>query len=311
MHLLCGGFAAQHASEDAEAKTGDIRKEAENAENPKKSRQNETTNMMGKTSENINSSPVTGQNCPKQGPGDLLCRVQRDITGILVEQQKFFFNEKDLQVCMAQELTKRKWTVHMEYHVPVTDGFVAGSNIRYPWNEKTMYVDLVVEENNLFVPVELKYKTRAIKGQPMVYRFGEEIKTDGIIKNQSAQDIGRYAFWKDVKRLELLNKRFDNVVGGIAVFVTNDSTYTYLPKTDRPPLVGYYDFRMYDPKNSVISGRLSWRENGERTDKDIPATLCNFCLDGQYVIPQWESYTSAHNKDFGKNKMSFMALPVT
>ncbi len=41
MHLLCGGFAAQHTSEDAEAKTADICREAENAENPTKSRPNE------------------------------------------------------------------------------------------------------------------------------------------------------------------------------------------------------------------------------------------------------------------------------
>ena len=243
---------------------------------------------------------------------DLLIRVQQDINDILVSQKRFFFNEKDLQVCLAQELTKRQWTVHTEYHVPVTDGSVCGSDIRYPWNEKTMYVDLVVEENNLFVPVELKYKTCSIATNAKVHRFGEEIETGGIIKNQSAQDIGRYAFWKDVKRLELLNRRFMNVVGGIAVFVTNDRTYTNLPKSNKTPLVGYYDFRMYAPteKDNVICGRLSWREHGELTTKLVPAALRNFSLDGKYVIPQWEEYTSSPDRDFGQNKMYYITLVV-
>jgi len=39
MHLLCGGFAAQHTSENTEAKTGDICSITEDAENPTKSRQ--------------------------------------------------------------------------------------------------------------------------------------------------------------------------------------------------------------------------------------------------------------------------------
>jgi hypothetical protein len=137
----------------------------------------------------------------KQVMNNLLIRVQQNINDILLSEQKFFFNEKDLQVCLAQELTKRQWTVHTEYHIPVTDGSVCGSDIMYPWNEKAMYVDLVVEENNLFVPVELKYKTCSISTKAKIHRFGEEIETDGIIKNQSAQDIGRYTFWKDVKRL--------------------------------------------------------------------------------------------------------------
>ena len=45
------------------------------------------------------------------------------------------------------------------------------------------------------------------------------------MKNQGAQDLGMYDFWKDVRRVELVRNRFKNVKGGLAVFVTNDSSY--------------------------------------------------------------------------------------
>ncbi|MBR4689956.1 MAG: hypothetical protein IKO90_05795 [Bacteroidales bacterium] len=34
-----------------------------------------------------------------------------------------------------------------------------------------------------------------------------------------------YDFWKDVRRIELVRKRFNAVKNGLAVFVTNDSQY--------------------------------------------------------------------------------------
>ena len=46
-----------------------------------------------------------------------------------------------------------------------------------------------------------------------------------IIKNQGAQNEAKYGFWKDVRRIELLKKRFKAVPGGLAIFLTNDPSY--------------------------------------------------------------------------------------
>ena len=46
-----------------------------------------------------------------------------------------------------------------------------------------------------------------------------------VVKNQGAQNLGMYGFWKDVKRIELLRRRFDNIHNGLVVFVTNDEMY--------------------------------------------------------------------------------------
>jgi hypothetical protein len=46
-----------------------------------------------------------------------------------------------------------------------------------------------------------------------------------IVKDQGAQDLGMYGFWKDVKRIEMVKARFETVKSGLSVFLTNDVAY--------------------------------------------------------------------------------------
>ena len=239
---------------------------------------------------------------------NLLDKVKQDIDKFLSTDRLFFINENDFQSCLALYLSKcpNDYKVYSEYLIPIENGSIQD----YPWHEKTISIDLVVEKDDEFVPIELKYKTRSIDEPTLIYRFGNSLKVKQLIKDQSAQDIGRYAFWKDVKRLELLKERFENVVGGIAAFVTNDESYTTAPKSNKAPLVGYYDFRMYSPtgEDKQITGKLCWRENGEQVPWD--GELCNFELKGTYTLPDWQHYKTNPKKGFGENKMHYMIVTV-
>jgi len=82
--------------------------------------------------------------------------------------------------------------------------------------------------------MELKYKTKSAE----VVINGERFK----LKNQSAQDTGRYDFLKDVSRLEDCVDKLPNAIG-YAIFLTNDPLYWNFPrKTDTEDK----DFRLYE-----------------------------------------------------------------
>lgn len=150
------------------------------------------------------------------------------------EKKNIFFNEFDLQMHLSIYLTdlkdengKPKYDdVDIEYFIPIEDMKKAG----YDWDNKAgVNIDIVVEKDDEYVPVELKYTTDTVNFD--VKRFGELLGKDiDIIKHQGASNLVMYNFWKDVKRLEVLKKRFGKVKNGLALFVTNDVTYLKDPR---------------------------------------------------------------------------------
>ena len=97
------------------------------------------------------------------------------------------------------------------------------------------------------------------------------------MKNQGAQDLGMYDFWKDVRRMELVRKRFGRVKGGLAVFVTNDVVYTKESKSTS----NNYQFNM---ANGVHDTIRHWRNPESSCAKSHPT----FILGQEYVI-EWRS----------------------
>lgn len=146
--------------------------------------------------------------------------VRADVMAFLESNEELLFNERDFQMHLATWLrnsANRYDDVDVEYYVPwqVLDGYVWESELR---------LDIVVKKDGEYCPVELKYKTKKVERQ--ITRF-DEIMHDKVVvmKNQGAQDLGMYDFWKDVRRVELVRNRFERVKGGLAVFVTNDDYY--------------------------------------------------------------------------------------
>ena len=93
--------------------------------------------------------------------------------------------------------------------------------------------------------IELKYKTRAID-----VKVGDE---EFFLKNQSAQDIGRYDLIKDIVRVEQVISAHGNSEG-YAILLTNDSAYW---KTPRNKSTVDAEFRLHNGR--VLSGALEWQ----------------------------------------------------
>lgn len=154
----------------------------------------------------------------------LVDSVSEDIRNFLRSNKEIFFNELDFQVHLAAYLrTSQHYDdVDVEYYIPYQ------TLKEYIWKSE-VYIDIVVSRNGEFVPIELKYKTAKVN--KVIPRFNEKMAVD-VLKNQAAQNLGKYAFWKDIRRLELIRNRFDAVKNGIAVFLTNDKSYSESKKVN-------------------------------------------------------------------------------
>ena len=145
--------------------------------------------------------------------------VFTDVKRFLDTNKELLFNERDLQMHLATFLrqTGHYDDVDLEYFVPLSE--LKG----YIWNNE-LRMDILVRKAKEFLPIELKYKTKSVRKN--LLRFGESVaEVVEVVKNQGAQDLGMYDFWKDVRRIEIVRKRFKAIKSGLAVFVTNDPAY--------------------------------------------------------------------------------------
>ena len=149
----------------------------------------------------------------------LINQVHVDVSRFLDTNNELLFNERDLQMHLATFLrqTGHYDDVDVEYYVPLSE--LKG----YIWNNE-LRMDVLVRNGEEFLPIELKYKTKTVRKK--LLRFGESVAEEvEVMKNQGAQDLGKYDFWKDVRRVELVRCRFGSIKNGLAVFVTNDPMY--------------------------------------------------------------------------------------
>ena len=198
--------------------------------------------------------------------------VRQDVFAFLESSNELLFNERDFQMHLATWLRNSANSyddVDVEYYVPwqELDDYIWESELR---------LDIVVKKDGEYCPVELKYKTKKIERK--ISRFDEVLHGKVVVmKNQGAQDLGMYDFWKDVRRVELVRKRFKRVKGGLAVFVTNDPLYT---KESRQNSNNYL-LNMYEGKHSSIK---HWRNPDSTCAKTHPS----FEVEKEYSI-EWHS----------------------
>jgi len=151
----------------------------------------------------------------------LINQVYADVKLFLDTNEELLFNERDFQMHLATFLRTNGHydDVDVEYYVPVNelDGY------REIWDSE-LRMDVLVRKDKEYLPIELKYKTKSVKKR--ILRFGEHVAEKvEVMKNQGAQDLGMYDFWKDVHRIEIVRERFKSIKNGLAVFVTNDPAY--------------------------------------------------------------------------------------
>ncbi len=154
----------------------------------------------------------------------------------ILQRKTPFHNELDMQVDLAIYLRNTG-----NYDEEQTEYFIDKEDLPKNDNvwERHFYLDIVLRRDDEWFVIEMKYKTAAMPEEE-TERFGESVKSL-IFKNQGATNYGMYGFWKDVRRIEIVKQRFSGVVGGIALFVTNDKKYWEGPKSQ---VAGYANFSM-------------------------------------------------------------------
>mgnify|MGYP004443477275 FL=1 len=152
-------------------------------------------------------------------PTPLSATVEQDIQTFMSGLNRIFTCEADFQLELADYLrsTKHYQNVFLEYFVP---------NIKIAGNTANAYIDIVVENDDEYVPIELKFKTKSLKVPVSGYScFGRPTR-HSLVSYMKGHTDNRYLVWEDVKRIDLIKTRYGQTVKhGFVVFLTNDSAY--------------------------------------------------------------------------------------
>lgn len=203
----------------------------------------------------------------------LLIDVHTDVKLFLDNNKELYFNERDFQMHLATYLhqTGHYEDVDVEYYVPQSE------LENYIWNNE-LRIDVLVSKGGEYLPIELKYKTKSVKKR--IPRFGERLSLNvEVMKNQGAQDLGKYDFWKDVRRIEIIRKRFKTVKNGFAIFMTNDPTYLQKGRMSS----NHINFSMTEGTHNK---KKHWLDKESICSKTHP----DFDVDTDYSV-HWETRT--------------------
>ena len=178
--------------------------------------------------------------------------ILNQIQAFFLNHVSFFHTEKEIQILLTNYFlnTNTYNNVFFEYYVGIN---LLQSN--YPWhNDNKISVDIVLERDGIYYPIEIKYKTATQVFPHFV--FGTA--TNVTLEDQKAQTVGRYSFWKDVKRIELLESTFPNVERGIILFVSNHISYRQAPRNFNN---GGAPFSIHQGRVVTAGSLLNWNDN--------------------------------------------------
>ena len=187
----------------------------------------------------------------------------------LAVQRPVFQNEMDFQFSFAWQIKMKfpNWDIRFEKNL--TDS-----------EDEKRRIDLWIEGENTYA-IELKYPT-----QELFHEVNNEIFK---LRNQSAVDYSRYAFLKDIQRMEeVVGNNTD--VKGYAILITNDMSIELPPTKDD---VADFQFRIHEGR--VIDNEvLDWiRKEGGQSFGDMENPIK---LRGTYKF-NWKDYSELKNKN--------------
>lgn len=150
---------------------------------------------------------------------------------------------------------------------------------------KKLYTDIIViDKSGNYIPIELKYKTKAT------------LIDDVSLLNHGAQDLGRFDVLFDLYRIELLKYRNEeyiystkliNFVNGYAVLLTNDSAYYSVSKNNNNSL--YKDFCLTEEDRIIKNEILSWNKKGNKSCVDNTSRDIHLKFNQSYNF-KWKKY---------------------
>ena len=189
----------------------------------------------------------------------------------LAEQRPIFHSEADFQHALA-------WEIHQQW--PTCSIWL---ECKTPYLDDRSHLDIWAFSDNATLAIELKYKTRALRAD-----------VDGEIfslKDQSAQDIGRCDFLKDIHRLEQIVSGCSDIIG-YAILLTNDRSYWNPPRRDDTVDA---EFRIHEGK--TITGKLGW--SAETSKGTMEGREEPIVIKGTYRL-LWQDYSEPSKESYGK-----------
>ena len=208
-------------------------------------------------------------------------RFMLEITEImknLAECRPIFHLEKDFQLALSMQIqTKQGVQVRPEY--PFRDE-----------EKKRKYLDIWIR--NRKVAIELKYKTQNLKT--------DKNNEDFRLRNQGAQDEGRYDFLKDVERLE---KMIDDgqAKAGFAILLTNDHLYWTHQGRDTTS----FNFRLEKERKIHKGEEMMWKFP-RAIPKSMKKREKSIILRSSYEL-EWRPYSSCEVEN---GRFKYLAIKV-
>ena len=192
----------------------------------------------------------------------------------LSKSNPVFHSEADFQHSLAWALREElKQQNTLEAKIRLEKPMQLGGN--------PAHLDILISAD-IEIAIELKYRTSKAKDSIIVHD-GERFD----LKDQSAQDCGRYYFVRDLKRLEQFTANVESNSKrkiGYAIFLTNDKSYWETPK---PRTTKDQEYRIHAGR--VLTGRCAW--NGDKPpETKNDAGLIELC--GKYEM-QWKPYSES------------------
>lgn len=189
-------------------------------------------------------------------------KVIQNLLVSLAKDKHIFCSEMDFQLHLAWLMKKEGFELSLEYDPGCLDANAA--------------LDIMIWKPER-VAVELKYKTALF--QPTVFDYPLRLK------NQGAQDIGRYDFFKDISRVErvVAERKAEK---GFSILLTNDRSYW---RTGRNGTADEM-FRIYDGR-TVKLGPYHWGSGaspGTKRGREKPITLIRDHVFGWNDYAKWE-----------------------
>lgn len=143
---------------------------------------------------------------------------------------EIFSNELEFQFELSKKLESLPFVQDVIFEAMTTKNAIGSimssikSTGKYAARNKE-YTDILVQTiDDRYYAIELKFKTDL---KPYVYKSPR--RGNVLVMAQGAYDINAYAFWKDVSRLENINKRYFGrsikIEKGFVIFLTNCKQY--------------------------------------------------------------------------------------
>lgn len=187
----------------------------------------------------------------------------------LKERKKIFRNENDLKQELSDIIPDiyDNVKVYREYPAPFDDNAKKG-------------IDLVIKMNNVYYPIEVKYKRKHYKGIVGDVEYS--------LPYDSAQNENSYRIVEDIERIEKFRDNEPKFKKGYTLFLTNDLSYLNEPRENSQ----YKDFSVH--QGNILNGTLTWAEGSSKLeDKKFNSPII---LKGTYTM-NWKEYSNLDSEN--------------